>query len=372
VAELGPAVASGARCGKVMLDCQWEGDSQPAASIITVNTNEIHRLKVLLPSVFATRGRFEVIISDNGSTDGCLDSFSEQFPGARIVYNGSNIGFAAANNRAAQIARNNVFVFVNPDTRVHPDWLRHLLQPFEDPGVGLTTSKMLLMSDPETINSCGTTMHISGLTLCRGMGRPMESHAEGDEVAAIQGAAFAIRRELFELLGGFDEDFFIYVEESDLSLRARLNGWKCRYVPQSIVWHDYNLRFGPNKVLYQERNRYVMLLKTLKWPTLIALLPVYVLAEIVTWGFVLLKDRSHWKNKLRAYHSIMVNWPAIMRKRRATQRLRRVTDREVLRSMDFRLDFGQAADGWLPYLAGAVFTPAFLVLRIAVRGLVRW
>jgi GT2 family glycosyltransferase len=360
-----------------MVDCPWEDESQvietpPAASIITVNTNEMHRLEVFLPSVFASRGRYEVIISDNGSTDGCLDALAEQFPDARIVYNGRNIGFAAANNRATEIARNNILVFVNPDTRVHPDWLHHLLQPFGDPWVGLTTSKMLLMRDPDTINACGTTMHITGLTLCRGMGRPVESFAEADEVAAIQGAAFAIRRELFELLGGFDEDFFIYVEESDLSLRARLNGWKCRYVPQSVVWHDYNLRFGPNKVLYQERNRYVMLLKTLKWPTLLALLPVYLLAEIVTWGFVLLKDRTHWTNKLRAYRSTMVNWRAIMRKRRATQRLRRVTDRELLRTMDFRLDFAQAADGWVAYLAGAIFTPAFFALRIAVRGLVWW
>jgi hypothetical protein len=115
-----------------------------------------------------------------------------------------------------------------------------------------------------------------------------------------------------------------------------------------------------------------MLLKTLKWPTLLALLPVYLLAEIVTWGFVLLKDRTHWTNKLRAYRSTMVNWRAIMRKRRATQRLRRVTDRELLRTMDFRLDFAQAADGWVAYLAGAIFTPAFFALRIAVRGLVWW
>lgn len=360
-----------------MPDCQWEEGSQridarPRASIITVNTNEIHRLEVFLPSVFASRGRFEVIISDNGSTNGCLDSLADQFPGARVLCNGRNIGFAAANNRAAEIARNNILVFVNPDTSVHADWLHHLLQPFEDPQVGLTTSKILLMQDPDTINACGTTMHLSGLTLCRGMGRSAKSYAEADEVAAIQGAAFAIRRELFALLGGFDEDFFIYVEESDLSLRARLNGWKCRYVPQSIVWHDYTLRFGPNKLLYQERNRYVMLLKTLKWPTLIFLLPVYLLAEIVTWGFVLLKDRAHWKNKLRAYHSIVDNWETIMRKRRTTQRLRKITDRELLRNMDFRLDFGQAVGGWMSYLAGAIFTLPFLVLRIALRGLIWW
>ncbi|HVS80586.1 MAG TPA: glycosyltransferase family 2 protein [Pyrinomonadaceae bacterium] len=349
-----------------------ERDALPSASVITVNTNEKHRLEVYLPSAFASRGNFEIIISDNGSTDGSLEWLEQEFPDACVLRNGKNIGFAAANNRAAEIANNEILVFVNPDTSVHPDWLYHLLQPFKDARVGLTTSKVLLMSNPEKINACGNTIHVSGLTLCRGMGRSKELYSAGDEVDAISGAAFAMRREVFEVLGGFDEDFFIYMEETDLSLRARLAGWKCVYVPQSVILHDYNLRFGPNKVHYQERNRYLMLLKNLKWRSLLVLLPAFLLAEVVTWGFVLLGDRQHWKNKFCAYRWIAVNWQDVMRKRKATQKLRKVSDRELLKNAGVRLDFGQVARGGIAYLADGIFTPLFFIVKRMMRAVVWW
>ena len=344
----------------------------PSASVITVNTNERHCLEVYLQTAFACRGNFEVIISDNGSTDGSLEFLQEKFPQVRVYRNGRNVGFAAANNRAAEIAENEILVFVNPDTSVDPEWLRHLLLPFEDPDVGLTTSKILLMSNPENINTCGNTIHISGLTLCRGMGRPKRLYDTPDEVDAISGAAFGIRRETFELLGGFDEDFFLYMEETDLSLRARLAGWKCRYVPESILLHDYSLRFGLNKVFYQERNRYLMLLKCLKWRTLLVLLPTFILAEVVTWAFVLIRDRVHWTNKLRAYRWMAANWRTVIAKRGATQQLRRVTDRELLKKAAVKLDFGQVTNSLVATMAHAVFTPLFFAIKSIVRIIVWW
>src|SRR6266496_328539 len=203
-----------------MLDLQteapalWNRATVPAASIVTVNTNERHRLEVYLPSVLLSQGLFEVIISDNGSTDGSLDFVSKVSPAVHVLRNGRNIGFAAANNRAAEISRLDILVFINPDTSVKSDWLHYLLLPFSDPLVGLTTAKILLMSNPETINACGNDMHMTGLTLCRGLGKPKHWYREAAEVNAVSGAAFAIRRDLFDMLGGFDEDFFIYMEET--------------------------------------------------------------------------------------------------------------------------------------------------------------
>ena len=357
---------------ELQLEEQRQSQVIPAASIITVNTNERHRLEVYLPSVFASRGNFEVIISDNGSTDGSMEFIEASFPNARVVRNGRNLGFAAANNRAAKISEREILVFINPDTAVHPDWLYYLIQPFEDRRVGLTTSKILLMSDPEKINTCGNAMHLTGLTLCRGMGASRKLYDDMDEVDAVSGAGFAIRRELFEILGGFDEDFFIYMEETDLSLRARLNGWKCIYVPRSIILHDYELRFGPNKVLYQERNRYMMLLKTLKWRTLLTLLPAYLLAEVVTWGFVITSDRAHWRNKFRTYHWTMANWRTILNKRKETQQLRKVTDRELLKDVGSRLNYGQVATRPVVILADWIFTPMFVLLRTMTRLVIWW
>jgi GT2 family glycosyltransferase len=344
----------------------------PRISIITVNTNELHRLKQYLPSVTASRGDFEILISDNGSRDGSREYLAARYPEVRVVSNGKNIGFCAANNRAAESARGEFLVFLNPDTVVDPDWLTRLLEPFADPSVGMTTSKILLMEEPNRINTCGNDIHLTGLTLCRGLGRLREAFPESEEVAAVSGAAFVIRSDLFRTLGGFDEDFFIYMDETDLSVRARLAGWRCRTAPHSLVWHDYNLRFGSEKIFLQERNRYQMLLKNFRWPTIAVLLPGLILAEAITWGYVLLFQRGHGKKKWKAYAELHRRWSATMRKRRDVQSLRKVRDRDLLRRMGWRLDFYQVSQSPVSRLAGWVFHPLFLLLRAAVMLLVWW
>jgi GT2 family glycosyltransferase len=359
--------AAGTPCGAAQ-----PASPVPRASIITVNTNERHRLETYLPSVTASRGDFEIIISDNGSRDGSREYLAAEYPAVRVVCNGANIGFCAANNRAAEAARGEFLVFLNPDTTVDPDWLMHLLAPFRDPAIGMTTAKILLMSDPSRVNTCGNDVHLSGLTLCRGLGQAKETFRESEEVAAVSGAAFAIRRDLFRILGGFDEDFFIYMDETDLSCRARLAGWRCLTAPQSCVWHDYRLRFGANKLFLQERNRYRMLLKTYRWPTLIVLSPVFLLAEIITWGFVVWKRRTDWREKWRAYADIRRHWHEILKRRNAVQRLRTIEDRDLVRKMSTALNVLQVVEGPVARMSGLVLTPLFSAFRWMVFALVWW
>jgi hypothetical protein len=344
----------------------------PRASIITVNFNGLHHMVKYLPSVYASRGNFEVIIADNGSRDGSLEHITSHYPAVQTLPLGANIGFSAANNKAVGIARGEILVFLNPDTQVHPDWLLHLLRPFDDPSVGLTTSKILLMSNPDRINTCGNTIHISGLVLCRGLGKGKDLFVKPEEVAAVSGAAFAIRRDLFTQLGGFDEKFFMYLEDTDLSLRSRLAGWKCVSAPESLVWHDYALRFGSQKVFDYECNRYRMLLKSLRWPTLFVLGPVFLLAEMISWGFILWSDPSNWRNKLRAYGEIKIHWREILRTRSVSQAQRRRRDRDLLRFMGSELDFFQFTRSIPAYLAAVIFNPLFFLLRIMVFLLVWW
>ncbi len=344
----------------------------PLASIITVNTNELHRLKKYLPSLLASRGIFEIIISDNGSGDGSREYLAGQYPAVQVVPNGGNIGFCAANNRAAEVARGEFLVFLNPDTEVEPDWLIRLLEPFVDPSVGMTTAKILLMSSPDRINTCGNDVHITGLALCRGAGRLKDAFPEPEEVAAVSGAAFAVRSDLFRMLGGFDEDFFIYMDETDLSCRARLAGWRSLTAPDSVVWHDYTLRFGPDKVFLQERNRYQMILKNFRWPTIAVMLPGFLLAEAITWGFVLLFGRTHWRKKLQAYEEIILRRREILNKRRVVQSARKRNDREILQLMGWNLDFYQVARSPVSRLAAILFNPLFLLLRWMALILVWW
>lgn len=343
------------------------------ATVVIVNYNGGEKVLACLASIRRTTPPdFEVVVVDNASRDGSPDRIAEGFSSVRLIRSPENLGFGGGNNLGAREARGAFLVFVNPDTVVEEGWAEPLLAPLV-PGseVGLTTAKVLL-ADGRRINTCGNAVHLTGLTLCRGLGEPRERLARPEEVAAVSGAAFAIRAELFRDLGGFDEDFFLYMEDTELSWRARLAGWTCLYVPESVVRHDYELRITPRKVFYQERNRYVMLVKTLRWPTLLLLLPAYALAEVVTWGFVLRSDRPNARNKVEAYVSVARSWRSILARRRSTQRLRRARDRDLLRLTGYRLEFRQAAGARTAAAARWVFDPLFFVLRALARAFIHW
>ncbi len=352
-----------------MLTCPAKaGENSPfdeiiQASVIIVSYNGRQHLECCLGSLAATT-QAEIIVVDNASTDGSAAWLARTYPEVRLIHSSVNLGFGGGNNLGARFACGRYLAFLNPDTIVTPGWLDALIEALEaDPAVGLATSQILLMDNPQRVNTCGNDVHVSGLTLCRGMGMPPGAFHFLEEVSAVSGAAFAMRRELFESLGGFDEKFFLYMEDTDLSLRARLAGFKCLFVPGSLVYHDYALRFSPLKTYYQERNRYQMLLKLLEWPTLLRLLPVLLLAEIVTWGFVFLRERHNLANKLCAYVWIIRNWKMIKTKRKQVQAMRKVTDRQLLIFFTHRLDYAQTGAGYLPRLANWLFDPFFYVLN---------
>ena len=344
------------------------------ASIVIVNYNAKEKLLRCLESVLSSAGAdCEVILVDNASSDGTAELIETDFSEVTLIRSQTNLGFGAGNNLAAKRARGRYLIFLNPDTLVEQGWLEALIGLLEkNVQAGLVTSKILLADQPHRINACGNSVHFTGLTLCRGLGESREAYHHVEEVNAISGASFAARYQLVEALNGFDEDMFLYMEDTDLSWRARLLGWHCLYTPDSVVLHHYELRIGPLKVFYQERNRYLMLLKTLRWPTLLILVPSLLLTEVITWGFVMYNDRENLKNKLRAYNWVRCNWSEIMRKRRQTQAHRCVPDRELLRNTTFRVDFNQASNGFTGKLAQFLFDPLFLVLKAVVMTLVWW
>lgn len=346
----------------------------PRASVVIVVYNAQADLARCLRSLAAAgHPQDEIIVVDNASRDGSADMVESAFPAVRLVRSASNVGFGEGNNLGAAQARGRYLAFLNPDTEVTPGWLDALIAALESsPRVGMATAKILLREERERINTCGGDTHLTGLTLCRGMGQQRDEMAEPAAVGAVSGAAFVMRRALFRQVGGFDGSFFMYMEDTDLSWRVRLAGYTCLYAPEAVVYHRYNLRFGPDKTYYQERNRYVMLLKGLRWPTLLLLAPALLLAEVVTWGYVLVGDRPRWRNKLRAYGYIVRHWPAIMAERRRVQAQRGAADRTLLRQTTHHLAYEQTGDGLAASLAHWVFDPLFLLFRQAALAATRW
>jgi GT2 family glycosyltransferase len=351
-----------------------QAPGQPLVSIVIVNTNELHHLRRCLPAIFRQAyGNYEVLVVDNVSTDGSLDWVAGNFPAVRIIRNERNLGYAGANNVGFRHAQGELIAVLNPDTEVDPQWLDQIVAALEDhPRVGLATPKVVQMDHPDRINACGNDVTFTGLTFCRGLDVPAGEYAEVERVPAVSGAAFVIRREVLEEIGPFDESFFIYFEDTDLSLRALLAGYECLVVPQALVRHKYIFKLSPRKCFYQERNRYVALLRLFRWPTLVALLPSLALSELIVWCYLVLRGpRAMWA-KLRSYFSVLAAVPQIVRQRRKVQALRRVSDREILARLGSRLTLAQTAPAWLRRLAEGLLNPLVWLSGLFARTVVRW
>lgn len=346
----------------------------PKATVIIVNTNELHHLKICLPSVFAQNyPDFEVLIVDNASSDGSVEYIEAHYPKASIIRNLENLGYTGANNVGFMNATGEFIAVLNPDTRVESDWLKELvLALLADPSAGLATPKILLMDRPMQINTCGNEITFTGLTFCRGLDEPAHNYQDTEIVPAVSGAAFVIRKSVLDRIGGFDDGLFIYYEDTDLSLRARLAGFHCLYVPTSVIYHRYRFRFSARKCFYQERNRYISMLKIFRWRTIVLLLPTLFVGEVVAWGYAFLMGWEHTLSKLRADLWLVANWRQIMESRRCTQRLRQAPDKDILSKFGYRLRFTQTTSPVLSSLMGFLFNPGLWLPGCIYKKVIIW
>jgi GT2 family glycosyltransferase len=347
---------------------------QKQVSIIVVNYNGGEQVLDCLHSLEAVSSEgYEIIVVDNASCDGSPSFIKHIFPNVRLLHSVTNLGYGGGNNLGAHYAQGPYLVFLNPDILLQPGCLEALRRALDaDPGAGMATARILLQDRPDTINTCGNDVHMSGLTLCRGMGQPRQAFDTPSEVTAVSGAAFMIRRKLFYQLGGFDDRYFLYMEDTDLSLRAQLDGWRILYVPEALVYHNYKLCFGSHKIYYQERNRYFMLLKIYRFRTLLLLLPTLVLAEVVTWGFVIGHDPKCIISKLKAYAAVLNNWSALIQARRSTQLRRKITDRRLLEICAILLSFEQTGETLAASFAHQIFDPLFHACHDFMLRVIHW
>jgi GT2 family glycosyltransferase len=246
------------------------------------------------------------------------------------VIESDNVGFGAGCNRGAREVDADVLVFVNPDTVVQPGAVEALARALEAPDVGIVQARLRLLRQPGLLNSGGNVVHVSGLAWPGGYGDPAEELASPQDIAYASGAAFAIRRDVFNELGGFTEELFLYQEDFELSWRAHLHGLRVLVLPEADVWHDYVLeRPGRQKEYYLERNRLIVVLSGFSGRLLLLLAPVLLAVEA---GIVLVAWRQGWlREKVRGWIWLARNRGWLAAHRRKTQSLRRVGDRELAR-----------------------------------------
>jgi GT2 family glycosyltransferase len=237
-------------------------------SVVILNWNGRDLLGECIESVLAqTFSGYEILVVDNGSTDGSVEMLRARWEGnIRIVALSANLGYAGGNNAGIRTAGGRYVVLLNNDTAVDPGWLAALSRAVHrHPEAGMFTPKILNYYRRDEIDNTGHVIYPDGLA----RGRHRMERDDGrfdDEEEALwpSGCAGVYRKEMLDEIGLLDETFFAYGEDVDLGLRARWAGWRCYYVPDALVYHKYSATTGaysPQKVFLVERNRLWILLK---------------------------------------------------------------------------------------------------------------
>jgi GT2 family glycosyltransferase len=270
----------------------------------------------------------EVVVVDNGSTDGSCELVRDEFPEVRLLANGENLGFCRANNVGINATSAPFVLVLNPDTRLEPGFLEALLQAFEDPRVGIASGK-LVRFDGRTLDSCGQQLGRSRQPIDRGYGRPDSGQFDrDDEVFGACGAAALYRRKMLKSIADpgatyFDETFFAFYEDLDLAWRARRRGWSSVYRHRAVGFHARGataetaktggrvaamLGRGPEIRFHIVKNRYLTILRNDTIRAYLRNLPFIWSRDAATFVLLLLASPSVllrlWKERRLFEHAL--------------------------------------------------------------------
>ncbi|HEV2094800.1 MAG TPA: glycosyltransferase family 2 protein [Rubrobacter sp.] len=299
-------------------------------SVIVPNWNTRKFLHPCLTSLrHQTFEDFETILVDSGSTDDSVALVAGNFPEVRVVALGENRGFSGAVNAGIEASSSELVVLLNNDTEQDPGWLAALVRAADGHrGAGSFSSKLVDFRDRRLLDGAGDALRRSGLPYRLGHGE--RDRGQYDEPALVFGACAAAalyRRAMLDDVGLFDEDFFAYCEDGDLSFRAQLAGYRCLYVPEAVVYHVGGASTGgkrsPTATRLGTRNSLSLLVKNLPAPLVPGMVPYLVagqLSRLVVTAASAATLRAHLEGLAQAARLL----PLMLRKRREIQKRRRV------------------------------------------------
>ncbi len=252
----------------------------PSVSLIVLNYNGRQHLNECLPSLLQLnypRDRLEVIVCDNGSTDGSADHVRQEFPEVRLVTLDRNHGFAQGNNLGAEQAKGDWVGFLNNDMWAPPDWLRTLVAPLAMHPAAASLASRIATWDGSAIDFIGGGVNFQGYGYQTDYGATKSNRDKSGRVLFACGGAMLVRRELFHRIGGFDPDYFIYYEDVDLGWRLNVLGHDVFYVSDATVNHRHHGTTAKwtdhrKRVLY-DRNALFTMFKNLSDENLAVALP---------------------------------------------------------------------------------------------------
>lgn len=279
----------------------------------------------------------KIVVIDNFSSDDSIAGIKE-FEHVDILQMKSNLGFAAANNYVLQQCTTEFIALLNPDAFPAPNWLEKLISAAETyPESASFGSRQIRHENTQLLDGIGDSYHMSGLVWRAGYGAQNLDHSlKPREIFSPCAAAALYRTKVLQALGGFDEDFFCYVEDIDLGFRLRLAGHKSYYVPEASVRHIGSATTGGSgsdfSVYHGHRNLVHAFVKNMPGALLCLLLPLHLLLNLVT--IAVFTRRGQGKLILRAKCDALLGLRRAWRKRQQVQSTRVATLGEIWRVLD--------------------------------------
>jgi GT2 family glycosyltransferase len=315
-----------------------------SVSVVTITWNHSAFLRDCLDALLEQQGvHWEVLVIDNGSTDGSPEWISRDYPNVALQTFAENRGFARALNWGIDHTVGDFVLSLNPDVVVRSGFVREMVGAAQsDHRTGVVAAKLLKAEDPALLDSTGLYINRCRRPYDRGQGRVDQGQYDTQlEVFGACGAAALYRRDMLDDIAVqgeyFDEDFFAYYEDADLAWRAQLRGWRCRFSPQAVAthirgWGDTLRRrghaqkssFGPRLAL---RNRYLMSIKNDAASHFLADLPRIASAELPRLAYAAVTVPG----TLLGLYDLIRLWPSAVRKRRRIRSRRTVDDAAIRR-----------------------------------------
>jgi GT2 family glycosyltransferase len=299
-----------------------------AVSVVLLAYGDEPQLTSCVDSVLASVGvTVDIVLVDNGASQRAVVDQLGRHPSVNVVRPETNLGYAGGCNLGASLAGTDVIAFINSDAVVEREALAALVDPLQDNTIGFTTGCVRLADEPDLINAAGNPLNILGVVWAGHYREPAASFAQPCDVALVSGAAFACRRSTWTAIGGFDDKYFMYHEDTELSVRCWQRGLRVRYVPDAVVLHYYEFSRNPQKLQLLERNRLINLLVLWQARTLLLLLPPLAGFEMAMLALAL---RQGWLGqKVAGYRWLWAHRDHVRARRALVQGERTVPDRQL-------------------------------------------
>jgi len=276
----------------------------------------------------------QVVLVDNHPDLRC-SKIAEGHPGVDHVLRPGNIGFGAGCNLGAKWLGDqiDVLLFLNPDAFPRPGSIK-VLREASRRGWGAWMGLVLLPDG--RVNCAGNVVHVSGLAWCAGYAELADRYSKEEEIPCLSGADLAVDRRVWEDIGGFAPEYFLYYEDIDLCFRLQLKGYKTGILPGSHIEHDYDFQKNERKWFYIERNRYLFIIRTWPLSVIVALLPMLLVIEVGLWLISVVQGRFFLK--VRSTWALLKVLPFALRSRRAIQESRTIGPMEFFDMLAYRID----------------------------------